>query len=370
MPRVRGIVNLFSAPKLGVLTNRRNFGSVTFLGRYGLIDFIMSDFANSGIDQVDILAKDFPTSVRNHISQGSTFLHNTKIGSLTIVANEMGVDNKQEDNEITNILANKFNPDKLHADYILIAPAHLLMILDFHPFIEKHIESGKDISVIGLGNKNLDGYYADCHRLIVKDDKLVEIAKDGNQEGIVSLEVAIMSKDIYAQLIKEQPSVSKTYGFFDMLNYYLRNDSRSFEVQLFKGVVLPITSLENYTHFSFWMLPYENRRHFFEEDELPVYTKSHDTPPVLYKEGAEVTNSFIANGSVINGTVRNSIVSRDVKIEEGAVVENSILFTGTEIGKNARLHYVITDKSVVIKDNVSVEGGEKELLLIHQGEIR
>ncbi len=370
MSKVRGIVNLFHTPSLGVLTQRRNFASVTFLGRYGLIDFIMSDFTNSGIDQVDILTKTYSTSVRNHISHGATFLNNTKTGSLTIVANEMGVDNKQEDNEITAILANKFNPDKLHADYILIAPAHLLMVCDFRPFIEKHIKSKKDISILGLDNDLIESdFYKDCHRLIIKDNKLTDIRFDAN-EGLVSLDTCIMSREVYAQMIKEQPMVSKTYGFHDMLNYYLRNDSRSFEVQLFNRVVLPITSIENYTHFSFWMLPYEHRRQFFQEKELPIYTKSHDTPPVLYKEKAEVINSFIANGSVINGTVRNSIVSRDVKIDEGAVVENSILFTATEIGKDSKLNYVITDKNVVIKDNVSMSGQENGLLLIHQGELR
>ena len=52
MSKVLGICNLHDCPRLGRLTSKRSIGSVTFLGRYGLIDFILSNFSNSDIDQV------------------------------------------------------------------------------------------------------------------------------------------------------------------------------------------------------------------------------------------------------------------------------------------------------------------------------
>ena len=78
-------------------------------------------------------------------------------------------------------------------------------------------------------------------------------------------------------------------------------------------------------------------------------------------------NSFVANGSRIKGTVLNSVISRDVIIEEGAVVKNCILFSGTKVGKNSKLEYVVADKNVKIKEIKNVEGEEEHYTYISFG---
>lgn len=369
---VRGIVNLFNAPSLGVLTKTRNYGSVTFLGRYGLIDFILSDFTNSGIDEIDILVDAFPTSLRRHISEGSTFLINTKLGGITLITDESGKTRKEYNNEITAILANNFKPEKINADYVIIAPAHMLYNCDFKPYIEEHIRSGKDITVLGKEIHELDEKFRGCH--LVKTDKDGSVLglptyRSTNKSGVLSLETYILSKDLYASMIKEQPEINKAYGFYEMFAHYIKENRYSFAYLRYKGFVLPITSLEAYLNNSFWLLPYPNRQLFFNED-LPIYTTTHDTPPVLYTETAEVKNSFVANGSVIKGKVINSIISRNVLVDSDAVVEDSILFTGTEVGKNAKLKYVLTDKGAVINKNKSVKGKKDEFSVIALGETK
>ena len=102
-------------------------------------------------------------------------------------------------------------------------------------------------------------------------------------------------------------------------------------------------------------------------DDWPTFTTTHNTPPTLYGPNAEIRNSFIANGARVYGKVTNSIISRDVVIKEGAEVNNSIIFTATEIGEHARLNYVLTDKSVIVSENTVLEGTQEELEIVKQG---
>ena len=106
---------------------------------------------------------------------------------------------------------------------------------------------------------------------------------------------------------------------------------------------------------TYFFLSYEVRKDLFKED-WPIYTTTHNTPPAIYGADAKVCNSFIANGSNIQGTVINSIISRDVVIEKGAVVKNCILFSGTKVGKNSQLEYVVADKNVKIKEIKELHG--------------
>ena len=80
MSSVLGICNLHDCPRLGRLTAKRSIGAVTFLGRYGLIDFALSNFSNSGIDKVAILVENYSHSIRTHVLNGNAWINNTKTG--------------------------------------------------------------------------------------------------------------------------------------------------------------------------------------------------------------------------------------------------------------------------------------------------
>ena len=78
--------------------------------------------------------------------------------------------------------------------------------------------------------------------------------------------------------------------------------------------------------------------------------------PTLYGANSSLTNSLVADGCIINGTVENCIIFKGVKIGEGTVVKDSILMQDTVVGENAKINCVIADKDVSIKDNVELSG--------------
>ena len=87
----------------------------------------------------------------------------------------------------------------------------------------------------------------------------------------------------------------------------------------------------------------------------------------MHTSSAKVENSLIADECVIEGTVINSVIFRDVKIEKGAVVKNCVLFHGSHVGKNANLNCIVADKDVYVSDGVTLSGNDNLPFYIQKG---
>jgi glucose-1-phosphate adenylyltransferase len=101
--------------------------------------------------------------------------------------------------------------------------------------------------------------------------------------------------------------------------------------------------------------------------ESPIHTKLRNSAPTVYSKESNVTNSYVADGCVIEGTVENSIIFRGVHVGRGTVVKNSILLQDTFTGHNVSLNCVITDKNVVIRNNRVLSGHESMPFFISKG---
>ena len=122
MRNVLGVVNLHDCPHLGPLTMKRPTGATTFLGRYGLMDFTLSNFSNSGIDRVAVLAESNYRSVRNHLQDGRIWVNNTKLGFQRILTNESLLSVSKFNTDIANLMANKNVFYENDPKYIIVAP--------------------------------------------------------------------------------------------------------------------------------------------------------------------------------------------------------------------------------------------------------
>ena len=101
--------------------------------------------------------------------------------------------------------------------------------------------------------------------------------------------------------------------------------------------------------------------------DWPIYTLTHDTPPATYGNNAKVINSFISNGTIIDGHVENSVLSRRVVVKKGAVVKNSIILTRTVIEEGAHIENVLIDKYSHVCKNAVVKGTTEKPKFIAQG---
>ncbi len=368
MKKIIGICDLHNDPELGELTAKRPLGSVSFLGRYGLIDFTLSNFSNSNIDRVYILAKNGASRLRKHLGNGAIWTNNTKRGFVGLYLNEKGLANPTFNTDISNIKEN-LNINDIDFDYAIVAPSYMLASMDFRPIINAHEASEADVTVIYSHVDNADSDFIRCDKLKVSDDgSIAKVSKNlgRSANADISLDTYIISKKAFKKLISDSSKVSELYSIKDMINYYIEDESLIVKGYRFEGYVVPILSLNKYVEHSLDLLNYHIRNKLMLP-EWPIYTTTHNTPPALYGRSADVENSFIANGAIIKGRVRNCIISRDVVIEKDADLRNCIIFTHSQIGKGVKMEYVVCDKDAKVSNVEKLIGKEDEIILIDQG---
>src|SRR5690606_23614463 len=173
------------------------------------------------------------------------------------------------------------------------------------------------------------------------------------------------SKDLLLEMIngfREERVVSVE----DIVN--LKKKQYTFAQYDYEGYFVLINSMESYFNESMALLSEDVWRNLFLP-ERPIYTKTKDEPPTKYMKGSAVTRSLIANGSLLEGRVTDSILSRAVKIGENSKVEKCIIMQKCVIEENCDLLYVIADKDVHIKAGSVIRGTKEKPVVIRKGSV-
>jgi len=242
--------------------------------------------------------------------------------------------------------------------------------MDYRELLAKHVASKADITLAYIHTKLGENEYINCDtvKLNPKTGYVTKFGTNsGNEKEIdVSLETYVFNKKAFIELCRATKNVSQLYTLRKMVAYGLENKMWKIGTYEHKDAVVPMLSLKNYINYSFELLDPTKRAKLFRPD-WPIYTSTHNTPPALFTASSEVSNSFIANGCIIKGKVTNSILSRDVVVEKGAEVKNSIIFSTTKIGEDVHVNYILSGKSVTIKEVKKLSGDSNDILYIKQG---
>ena len=163
----------------------------------------------------------------------------------------------------------------------------------------------------------------------------------------------LLSKRFLLEIVKSR--LNSDYG--DLLQNGIIDNIDSLKIYAFPatGYIGVINSVLQYYRCSMDLLYSRVREELFS-GKGPISTRTKDDPPVGYLNGAQVTNSLLANGCQIAGKVENSILFRGVKVHPGAQVKDSIIMRRGEIKEGARVQNAILDKEVKISRGKTVTG--------------
>ncbi|MDR0855327.1 MAG: glucose-1-phosphate adenylyltransferase subunit GlgD [Christensenellaceae bacterium] len=340
--------------KFNDLTFHRTTASLPFGGRYRLIDFALSNLVNSGVTRVGIVTKSNYSSLMDHIRQGRDWDLNRKNSGIAVfppyVLNTAR-DVFKGKIEALSALGDYIRPAS--EDYIIIANCNVAANIDYQAILEEHIKNGAGITLVCKKGKA-----ASSKRLeLVKDDsgKVTELsyAQDSQDEKLLSLNMCITGKEYILDLVEN----AHRKGYVDFEKDILFDEVKTGTVYACEldSYVSVVEDINTYYDESMKLLDYNSRKALFGQDKK-IYTKVKDSTPTVYGEDSKAKNCLIADGCEIHGTVENSILFRNVKINKGAVVRDCIIMEDTEIGTNAELNFVITDKGVTVRDDRKFSG--------------
>lgn len=357
MKDVLGIIKFEDASvDVAGLSEHRPIPSLTFLGRYRLIDFMMSNLSNSGISYIQVYVKNKPRSVYEHLGSGRSFNINSKHGKLRVHHGEEALQSEAYNTDIRSFISNRQFIEEARKEYVVLTSSYMVYTIDFNDVVEEHKKSKADITMLYSPVKNANESYFGCDTLRINQSKRVTgMSKNlGKYKARnVSLETYVMKKSMFLKLCDLGFKTSALYWF----NNIIQDELENYTVNAYrhKGSVYPINSLTEYHKANLELTSYEIGKKIFNP-EWPILTRTNDSPPVMYGADAIVSESVIANGCKVNGTVIKSVLGRGVIIEKGAVVVNSNVLPGSKIGKGIHLDHVIVDKNAVVEKVNELKG--------------
>lgn len=347
---------------LSRLTNDRTVAAIPFACRYRLVDFALSNLVNANISNISIVANYNYRSLAEHVGSGKDWDLARRAGGVNFISpfQTAYTSNTQMYSTRLEALINmKEYIGECKEEYIVLMDSDSVLNIDIADVIRNHQASGAKITIV---TRNVvRGYTSKRPRMMissvagkVSDITMSSVYTEKNPE--LSLGIMVMST-AYLRIIIEE---AQAYHLNSLTGILLRNyKSQNYRTYNYKGYVATVSSFLDYYKHSIELAKDERARaSLLWRKDAPVFTRVHNSAPVVYKSTAKVENSMIADDCVIEGTVINSVIFRDVHVERGAVVKDSVLFSGTYVGKNASLNCIVTDKDVYISDGVTLSGND------------
>ncbi len=368
---ILGLIDCHNSPELGPLTANRPLASTSFLGRYAFMDFCLSNFSNSEISNVAVLVKDHQRSIMKHLGNNTAWLRNTKTGFQQILYNERGILNPPYNHDINNIRENDWVLYSSNASILVFLDPHIVTTIDLRPIIKEHIDRHETFTLVYNECDRADKTFLNENVLQVDESGYLTSCEknDGkNKKAKVSLGIWILNRTTLADIIKRYSHTFPQYGLKQMLPSLLKSSYFKVHAVEHKGYARCFDSMQSYIDNSFELLEPKYFNQLFNPD-WPIYTLTHDTPPALYDKDSEVSSSFIANGCLIQGKVRHSILSRDVKVGPRSVIEDSIILSNGSIGNEVKIKHALVDKYCVITTRQKVVGTKEEPAFLKQGAV-
>lgn len=337
------------------LSSKRTVTAIPLAARYRLVDFLLSNFVNSGVRKVGVLMQGNYHSLMDHLGSGKEWDLHTRSNGLYILP---PFHNEDGSNTYKGILdALRANSDYLRRSsqsMVLIVGGNYVYNTVFDDMQKFHEDKDADITVMYTRfDPQTFEYSGSSHN----DRTFVNVNKDGyvtdmeiNPNVItypnVLMDVILIKRTLLMHLTDNAVARGNHNLYSDVLRNEIENGGLKVAAYEYKGYVRRVETIKSYFNLNMDLLNKDVRAELFGKN--PVYTKTRTDAPTRHLPGSKVTNSLVADGCVIEGEVDGCVLFRGVKVCKGAKLKNAIIMQDCYIGENTELENVILDKDVTI----------------------
>ena len=345
------------------LTSQRAVAAIPVAGRYRIIDFTLSSLVNSNIHNVGIIAQKNYHSLMDHLGSGKDWDLHTRNNGLFILPPFLTRENGGEYSGVLDALKANFDYLRRSRQEVeILTNSDYIMNTSFEPMIQQHIKSGADITLMykkatpeitefTSSSKNNHCYLALGEGGIIND---IEINPNAASYDNLYLNVMLVKRTMLMYMVDQVISHGSHDFYADMLRPYIKSGALKIMGYEEKGYYRRIETIRGYFNFNMDLLKPGVRKELFGTN--PVYTKTRDSVPTIYRANAKIKNSLIADGCVIDGEVENCVLFRGVTVAKGAKLKNCVIMQDGYIEEDVELENVIFDKAVTIRSHSRLVG--------------
>lgn len=356
--------------RLGVFTKRIAKPAVSFGGKYRIIDFVLSNCTNSGIDTVGVLTQYRPLILNSHIGIGSHWDLDRINGGVYILPPYM---NEKEGNWYRGtahaIHQNISFIDDYNPEHILILSGDHIYKMDYNKMLKYHKQkkSKATIAVIevpwdeasrfGIMNTNEDGS-------IYEFEEKPKIPKS----NLASMGVYIFEWKMIKEYFMRSEKENLNYDDFgkDLIPQML-NDNVGMYAYPFKGYWRDVGTIESLWEANMDLIKSKEVLDL-QDNKWKIYTNTMAMPPQYIGKDSSVNESLVADGCIVLGNIQSSVLSHGVYVGEKTVIKDSVIMPNVKIGKNVIIEKAMIGEGAIIEDNVIIKES-KEINVVSEYEV-
>lgn len=356
--------------KMHELSNKRAIAAMPVGGSYRCIDFALSNMSNSHIQRVAVLTQYNARSLNEHLSSSKWWDFGRKQGGLYVFTPTLTADNGFWYRGTADAIYQNIDfLKRSHEPYVIIAAGDCVYKLDYNKVLDYHIKKKADITIVCKDmpeDMDVSRFGVLCmnedSRIVEFEEKPMVAHSHTISTGIYVLRrrqlIEMLEKcaeeerhDLVNDVLIRYKNMKRIYGYKYKIDTYWSN----------------IATVDSYYNTNMDFLKPEVRN-FFYKQEPAIYSKIDDLAPAKYNVGANVHNSLVSSGCIINGTVENSMLFKQVFVGKDCVIKNSIILNDVYIGDNTHIENCIVESHDTIRANTYLSGEDGIKIVLEQNE--
>lgn len=334
--------------RLGVLTCERAKPAVPFAGKYRIIDFTLSNSANSGLRKIAVLTQYQPISLIEHIGTGKPWDLDRSDCVFRVIQAYLGAKGRGWYKGTADAVYQNFQfIEEQGSELVIILSGDHVGKMDYSQMLNFHYDAQADVT---LAVKHFPEEELRQFGTVVVDEEgrvtgFEEKVKKP-KSNLVSMGIYIFKRDILRQWLEDDAQcISSSHDFGRNIFPAMVGKVKMFAYN-FEGYWRDVGSVSTYWQSNMEIL--KMPPDFLSEAGWPIRTKEEERAPAIIAHGAEVISSLVSQGCIIEGRVEHSVLSPGVKVSESAVVKDSVILSDSIIEARSVVDYSIVDKGVVV----------------------
>ncbi|WP_025992522.1 glucose-1-phosphate adenylyltransferase [Streptococcus mutans] len=347
--------------RLGKLTQSIAKPAVQFGGRYRIIDFALSNCANSGINNVGIITQYQPLALNSHIGNGSSWgLDGINSGATILQPYSATEGNRWFQGTSHAIYQNIDYIDSINPEYVLILSGDHIYKMDYDDMLQTHKDNMASLTVAVI-----DVPLKEASRFGImntdSNDRIVEFEEKPEQPKSTkaSMGIYIFNWDRLRTMLvdAEKNNIDMSDFGKNVIPAYLESGERVYTYN-FNGYWKDVGTIESLWEANMEYIGEDNDLHS-RDRSWKIYSKNLIAPPNFITEEAHVKDSLVVDGCFVSGKVEHSILSTNVQVKEGAQIKDSFIMSGAVIGEGAKITRTIVGEGAKIGEDVEIDGTEE-----------
>jgi glucose-1-phosphate adenylyltransferase len=352
--------------RLEGLTKKVAKPAVAFGGKYRIIDFPLSNCANSGIDIVGVLTQYEPVLLNSYVAQSQRWGLDVQGSGVFVLPPSEKIEGFGLYKGTADAITQNIDFIDLHnPEYVLILSGDHIYKMNYDKLLDTHIHKKADatIAVIEVPIKEASRFG------IMNTDEEYRIQEfeekpENPKSNLASMGIYIFTWKTLKKYLQEDDKLETSSHDFghDIIPKYL-SDGRTLIAHPFQGYWKDVGTVNSLWESNMDLIDHSGDLDLSDRT-WRIYSEDKGSPAQVISASATVKSAYIDKGAIIDGYVEHSVISNDVQVNKDAVVKNSVLLPGSVIGEGAELDYVIVAEDVKIADNVKLSGTLDKILLV------